>query len=50
VAALAFHNVQLQATAFGEEYDPDSFEDLTSPKVDMIHKVYQPVCFFLDFV
>ncbi|KAJ7886723.1 SPOC like C-terminal domain-containing protein [Mycena leptocephala] len=41
--ALAFHNVQLQATAFGEEYDPDSFEDLTSPKVDMIHKVYQPV-------
>ncbi|KAJ6615653.1 Ku DNA-binding complex Ku70 subunit [Mycena sp. CBHHK59/15] len=36
--ALAFHNAQLQATAFGEEYDPDSFEDLTAPKVDMIHK------------
>ncbi|KAJ7118563.1 SPOC like C-terminal domain-containing protein [Mycena crocata] len=36
--ALAFHNAQLQATAFAEEYDPDSFEDLTAPKVDMIHK------------
>ncbi|KAJ7755905.1 SPOC like C-terminal domain-containing protein [Mycena metata] len=36
--ALAFHNAQLQATAFGEEFDPDSFENLTDPKVDMIHK------------
>ncbi|KAJ7167691.1 SPOC like C-terminal domain-containing protein [Mycena filopes] len=36
--ALAFHNAQLQATAFGEEFDPDSFEDLTNPKVDVIHK------------
>ncbi|KAJ7771072.1 SPOC like C-terminal domain-containing protein [Mycena maculata] len=36
--ALAFHNAQLQATAFGEEFDIDSFEDLTAPKVDMIHK------------
>ncbi|KAJ7432310.1 SPOC like C-terminal domain-containing protein [Mycena galericulata] len=36
--ALAFHNAQLQATAFGEEFDPDSFEDLTAPNVDMIHK------------
>ncbi|KAJ7228183.1 SPOC like C-terminal domain-containing protein [Mycena pura] len=36
--ALAFHNAQLQATAFGEEFDVDAFEDLTAPKVDMIHK------------
>ncbi|KAJ7265502.1 ku70-like protein [Mycena haematopus] len=36
--ALAYHNAQLQATAFGEEFDVDSFEDLTAPKVDMIHK------------
>ncbi|KAJ7098685.1 SPOC like C-terminal domain-containing protein [Mycena belliarum] len=36
--ALAFHNAQLQATAFGEEFDPEAFEDLTEPKVDMIHK------------
>ncbi|KAJ7248523.1 SPOC like C-terminal domain-containing protein [Mycena rebaudengoi] len=36
--ALAFHNAQLQATAFDEEFDPEAFEDLTAPKVDMIHK------------
>ncbi|KAF7302176.1 SAP domain-containing protein [Mycena indigotica] len=36
--ALAFHNAQLQATAFGEEFDVDEFEDLTLPKVDMMHK------------
>ena len=36
--ALAFHNEQLQASAFREEYDPESFEDLTEPKVEMIHK------------
>ncbi|KAJ7265510.1 SPOC like C-terminal domain-containing protein [Mycena haematopus] len=36
--ALAYHNAQLQATAFGEEFDVDGFEDLTAPKVDMIHK------------
>ncbi|KAJ7462125.1 SPOC like C-terminal domain-containing protein [Mycena latifolia] len=36
--ALAFHNAQLQATAFGEEFDAEAFEDLTEPKVDMIHK------------
>ncbi|KAF8214122.1 SPOC like C-terminal domain-containing protein [Mycena galopus ATCC 62051] len=36
--ALAYHNAQLQATAFGEEFDAESFEDLTAPKVDMIHK------------
>ncbi|PPQ83990.1 hypothetical protein CVT25_000536 [Psilocybe cyanescens] len=36
--ALAYHNEQLQASAFREEYDPDSFEDLTEPKVDAMHK------------
>ncbi|KAJ7068801.1 SPOC like C-terminal domain-containing protein [Mycena amicta] len=36
--ALAFHNAQLQATAFGEELDVEAFEDLTMPKVDMMHK------------
>ncbi|KAJ6561453.1 SPOC like C-terminal domain-containing protein [Mycena vulgaris] len=36
--ALAFHNAQLQATAFGEEFDAEAFEDLTEPKFDMIHK------------
>lgn len=37
--ALAFHNAQLEASAFREEFDPESFEDLTLPKVDVIHKV-----------
>jgi len=37
--ALAYHNAQLQASAFREEFDPDSFEDLTEPKYEMIHKV-----------
>jgi hypothetical protein len=37
--ALAYHNAQLQAVAFSEEFDAESFEDLTEPKVDMIHKV-----------
>lgn len=36
--ALEFHNDQLQANAFREEYDPDSFEDVTLPKYDTIHK------------
>ncbi|TFK34525.1 SPOC like C-terminal domain-containing protein [Crucibulum laeve] len=36
--ALAYHNAQLQASAFREQYDPDSFEDLTEPKYEMIHK------------
>lgn len=45
--ALAFHNEQLQASAFREQYDPESFEDLTEPKVEMIHKV----CFvFFDIL
>ncbi|KAF8214120.1 hypothetical protein K438DRAFT_1956212 [Mycena galopus ATCC 62051] len=36
--ALAYRNAQLQATAFGEEFDAESFQDLTAPKVDMTHK------------
>ncbi|KII89794.1 hypothetical protein PLICRDRAFT_158979 [Plicaturopsis crispa FD-325 SS-3] len=36
--ALAYHNEQLQASAFREEYDPQSFEDLTLPNIDMLHK------------
>ena len=36
---MAFHNAQLEASAFREEFDPESFEDLTLPKYDMIHKV-----------
>ncbi|KAH9481902.1 ATP-dependent DNA helicase II subunit 1 [Psilocybe cubensis] len=36
--ALAYHNEQLQATAFEEDYDPDSFEDLTVPKFEAMHK------------
>ena len=39
LTALAYHNAQLQASAFHEDYDPETFEDLTEPKVDMIHKV-----------
>ncbi|KZV77298.1 Ku DNA-binding complex, Ku70 subunit [Peniophora sp. CONT] len=29
--SLAFHNAQLEAAAFREEYDPEEFEDLTVP-------------------
>lgn len=36
--ALAYHNAQLQASAFREEFDPDSFEDLTEPNIGMVHK------------
>ncbi|KAF8193327.1 SPOC like C-terminal domain-containing protein [Pholiota molesta] len=36
--SLAYHNEQLQASAFREEYDPESFEDLTLPKMASIHK------------
>jgi hypothetical protein len=39
LSALAYHNAQLQASAFREEFDPEAFEDLTRPKYDMIHKV-----------
>lgn len=41
-AALAFHHEQLQATAFREEYDPDTFEDLTLPKYEAFRKVCVP--------
>ena len=40
--ALAFHNAQLEASAFREEFDPENFEDLTLPKYDAIHKVRFP--------
>ncbi|CAK5275225.1 unnamed protein product [Mycena citricolor] len=36
--ALAFHNAQLQAVALHEDFDPDTFENLTNPNHDMIHK------------
>ncbi|EKM57865.1 uncharacterized protein PHACADRAFT_116276 [Phanerochaete carnosa HHB-10118-sp] len=36
--ALEFHNAQLQASAFREEFDPETFEDLSLPNYDMIHK------------
>ncbi|RPD54794.1 ku70-like protein [Lentinus tigrinus ALCF2SS1-7] len=36
--ALAYHNAQLEASAFREEFDSEAFEDLTEPKYDMIHK------------
>ncbi|KAI0648675.1 ku70-like protein [Trametes meyenii] len=36
--ALAFHNAQLEASAFREDFDAEGFEDLTVPKHDMMHK------------
>ncbi|KAK0470359.1 SPOC like C-terminal domain-containing protein [Desarmillaria tabescens] len=36
--ALEYHNAQLQASAFHEQYDPESFEDRTEPHVDLIHE------------
>ncbi|PCH42686.1 ku70-like protein [Wolfiporia cocos MD-104 SS10] len=36
--ALAYHNAQLEASAFREEFDPSEFEDLTLPKYDRLHK------------
>ena len=44
-SALAFHNEQLEASAFREEYDPEAFEDLTIPKYVAIHKVLTPFFF-----
>ncbi|KAI0050512.1 Ku DNA-binding complex, Ku70 subunit [Auriscalpium vulgare] len=41
--ALAFHNAQLEASAFREEYDPEAFEDLTVPKYSHIHKKAGPL-------
>ncbi len=44
--AMAYHNAQLEASAFRDEFDPDSFEDLTLPKYGMMHKVSKIlVCF-----
>ena len=37
--ALAYHNMQLEAAAFREELDPESFEDLTLPNYKAMHKV-----------
>lgn len=36
--ALAYHNAQLEAVAFQEEFDQGSFEDLTEPKYDGMRK------------
>ncbi|THU98368.1 Ku DNA-binding complex Ku70 subunit [Dendrothele bispora CBS 962.96] len=36
--ALAYHNGQLEASAFQEEFDKDDFENLTDPNVKNIHK------------
>ena len=37
--ALAFHNAQLEAAAFREEYDTEGFEDMTVPSYAGITKV-----------
>ncbi|EPS94519.1 Ku DNA-binding complex Ku70 subunit [Fomitopsis schrenkii] len=36
--ALGYHNAQLEASAFREEFDPEAFEDRTIPPNDMVHK------------
>lgn len=38
-SALAYHNAQLEAVAFRDEFDPESFDDRTLPKYEVIHKV-----------
>ncbi|TFY53984.1 hypothetical protein EVJ58_g9130 [Rhodofomes roseus] len=38
VRALGYHNAQLEASAFREEFDPAAFEDRTVPKYDQMHK------------
>ena len=38
-AVLTLRSAHLDATTFSEEFDQESFEDLTLSKVDMIHKV-----------
>jgi len=35
---LAYHNLQLEAAAFREEFDPEVFEDLTLPNYKAMHK------------
>jgi ATP-dependent DNA helicase 2 subunit 1 len=39
ILALAYHNLQLEAAAFREEFDPETFEDLTLPNYNAMHKV-----------
>ncbi|CAL1715872.1 unnamed protein product [Somion occarium] len=41
--ALAYHNAQLEASAFRDEFDPDSFEDHTLPKLTTITKRAGPL-------
>lgn len=41
---MAFHNAQLEAAAFREEFDPDQFVDLTIPNSKAIHKVNSWLC------
>ncbi|KAK0472013.1 SPOC like C-terminal domain-containing protein [Armillaria novae-zelandiae] len=36
--ALEYHNAQLQASAFHEQYDPESFHDATEPQIDYMHE------------
>ncbi|XP_006458925.1 hypothetical protein AGABI2DRAFT_217743 [Agaricus bisporus var. bisporus H97] len=36
--ALSYHNAQLQASAFREEFDVEAFEDMTEPNFEKIHK------------
>ena len=43
MSALAFHYAQLEATAFREEFDAASFQDLTLPKNNTIHKKAGPL-------
>jgi len=38
-SALEYHNLQLEAAAFREEFDPETFEDLTLPNYKAMHKV-----------
>lgn len=45
ISVLAYHYAQLEASAFREEFNPDTFEDPTKPKIDMIHKVPFQGCF-----
>ncbi|KAH8094504.1 SPOC like C-terminal domain-containing protein [Cristinia sonorae] len=41
--ALAYHNAQLEASAFRTEFDPEEFEDLTLPKTALMHKRAGPL-------
>lgn len=39
ILALAYHNLQLETAAFREEFDSETFEDLTLPNYKAMHKV-----------